>query len=118
MFTWRLAIAAPLIAAAAVCTTTRHTRTPAVPAADRPSQAAAAPAPAAPQIPAPDFDRTVKPILEKHCHPCHFTGGVMYEKLPFDRAETIRTLGEKLFTRIKAPEEQAAIRAFLTAARD
>jgi hypothetical protein len=42
----------------------------------------------------------------------------MYEKLPFDRAETIRTLGEKLFTRIKAPEEQAAIRAFLTAARD
>jgi hypothetical protein len=37
----------------------------------------------------------------------------MYEKLPFDRAETIRHLGEKLFTRIKAPQEQATIRAFL-----
>jgi hypothetical protein len=115
---WRLALAVPLLAAAAVCTTTRHTQTPALPAADRPSRTEAAPASAAQQIPTPDFDRTVKPILEKNCRPCHFTGGVMYEKLPFDRAETIRTLGEKLFTRIKAPEEQAAIRAFLNAAKD
>jgi hypothetical protein len=59
------------------------------------------------------FDTDVKPILEKHCRPCHFTGGVMYEKLPFDRAETIRELGEKLFTRIKDTDEQAAIRTFL-----
>jgi hypothetical protein len=39
----------------------------------------------------------------------------MYEKLPFDRAETIRHLGEKLFTRIKAPQDQATIRSFLKA---
>jgi hypothetical protein len=37
----------------------------------------------------------------------------MYEKLPFDRGETIRELGEKLFTRIRNPEEQAVIRKFL-----
>jgi hypothetical protein len=37
----------------------------------------------------------------------------MYERLPFDRPETIRTLGEKLFTRIKAEDEQALIRRFL-----
>jgi cytochrome c5 len=59
------------------------------------------------------FDTTVKPIFEKHCRPCHFTGGVMYDKLPFDRAETIRQLAEGLFTRIKDPDEQAAIRTFL-----
>jgi hypothetical protein len=62
---------------------------------------------------APDFEKTVRPILEKQCRPCHFSGGVMYEKLPFDRAETIHKLGEKLFTRIKNPDDQKAIRAFL-----
>jgi hypothetical protein len=37
----------------------------------------------------------------------------MYERLPFDRAETIHRLGAKLFTRIKAEDEQAVIRRFL-----
>lgn len=37
----------------------------------------------------------------------------MYERLPFDRAETIRVLGTKLFTRIKDEREQALIRTFL-----
>lgn len=116
MTSWQFALAAPLLAAAATCTTARHTQAPPAPATERlpERQAAKAPEPAAPA--APDFDRDVKPILEKQCTPCHFTGGVMYEKLPFDRAETIRHLGEKLFTRIKAPQEQAAIRAFLKSA--
>jgi hypothetical protein len=62
---------------------------------------------------AADFGRDVRPILEQHCRPCHFEGGKMYERLPFDRPETIRTLGTKLFTRIKAEDEQAVIRRFL-----
>jgi hypothetical protein len=62
---------------------------------------------------AADFTRDVRPILEKRCQPCHFTGGKMYERLPFDRAETIHTLGTKLFTRIKDQDEQAVIRRFL-----
>jgi hypothetical protein len=37
----------------------------------------------------------------------------MYDRLPFDQAQTIRDLGPKLFTRIKTPEEQATIRQFL-----
>lgn len=37
----------------------------------------------------------------------------MYERLPFDQPETIRTLGERLFTRIKEEEQQALIRTFL-----
>jgi hypothetical protein len=108
---WRLALAAPLLVAAATCTTARHTQAPAAQAAGRLPERPAAPA----KPSAPDFDRDIKPILEKQCRPCHFTGGVMYEKLPFDRAETIRHLGEKLFTRIKAPQDQATIRSFLKA---
>ena len=60
-----------------------------------------------------DFAREVRPIFEKRCQPCHFPGGKMYERLPFDRAATIQALGEKLFTRIKAEDEQALIRRFL-----
>ena len=60
-----------------------------------------------------DFQRDVQPILEKRCQPCHFPGGKMHAKLPFDRAETIDKLGTKLFTRIKKDDEQAIIRAFL-----
>jgi len=37
----------------------------------------------------------------------------MYDRLPFDRAETIQHLGTRLFTRIKAEDEQALIRQFL-----
>lgn len=34
----------------------------------------------------------------------------MYKRLPFDRPETIKTLGTKLFTRIKDDKEQRLIR--------
>jgi len=60
-----------------------------------------------------DFTRDVRPILETRCQPCHFAGGRMYEKLPFDREETIHRLGSKLFTRIKAEAEQQVIRELL-----
>ena len=83
--------------------------TPAAPPASS-ADAVAAPASAAA---AADFAHDVRPILEKHCQPCHFEGGKMYERLPFDRAETIQRLGTKLFTRIKAEDEQAVIRRFL-----
>jgi hypothetical protein len=59
------------------------------------------------------FETQVVPLLRARCSPCHFAGGKMYDKLPFDRPGTIRTLGVKLFTRIKDPGDQAVIRAFL-----
>ena len=62
-----------------------------------------------------DFTKDVRPILERRCMPCHFSGGVMHAKLPFDRAETITKLGTRMFTRIKKEDEQAMIRAFLAA---
>lgn len=64
--------------------------------------------------PKPDFDREIKPIFQSRCMPCHFPGGKVYDKLPFDKPETINKLGEKLFTRIKDKEEQRLIRAFLS----
>jgi hypothetical protein len=59
-----------------------------------------------------DFDTHVRPILNR-CQPCHFSGGTMYAKLPFDRPETVRKLGEKLFTRIQKEDERKIIREFL-----
>lgn len=41
----------------------------------------------------------------------------MYARLPFDKPETVLTLGEKLFTRIHADSDQAVIRAFLAQER-
>jgi hypothetical protein len=61
-----------------------------------------------------EFARDVRPILESRCQPCHFVGGTVYDRLPFDRPETIRQLGLKLFTRIKDEDSQATVRAFLS----
>ena len=64
--------------------------------------------------PKPDFDTEIKPIFQARCMPCHFQGGKVYDKLPFDKPQTINRLGEKLFTRIKDKEEQRVIREFLS----
>ena len=37
----------------------------------------------------PDFKSVILPLLQKNCSPCHFPGGKMYAKMPFDKAETI-----------------------------
>ena len=61
-----------------------------------------------------DFDNDVKPVLQAKCMPCHFSGGQMYDRLPFDRPETVRKLGEKLFTRIRDENHRRIIRDFLS----
>lgn len=60
-----------------------------------------------------DFDTQIQPILKGKCQPCHYPGGTMYAKRPFDKPETIVVLGEKLFTRIKAEKDRELIRTFL-----
>jgi hypothetical protein len=71
------------------------TRTPAAPSGD------------------PDFAATIRPILVSHCTPCHEPGGKMYDRLPFDRAETIASHREGVLRRIQKPEEKAAIEKWL-----
>jgi hypothetical protein len=61
----------------------------------------------------PDFESEIKPIFQARCQPCHFQGGKVYDKMPFDRPETINRLGAKLFTRIKEEKERQIIREFL-----
>ena len=63
-----------------------------------------------------DFDTQIQPIFKSKCMPCHFTGGKMYDRLPFDKPETIRKLGVKVFTRIKEEDERRLIEDFLTQA--
>src|SRR5262244_3383131 len=60
-----------------------------------------------------DFDSQLKPIFKSKCMPCHFSGGQMYDRLPFDKPETIRKLGTKLFTRIKEENDRRLIEDFL-----
>ena len=69
------------------------------------------------QTPGPGagFETQVKPLLVARCSPCHFEGGKVFEKLPFDRAETIRKLGAtRMFTRITEEHDRAILRAFLS----
>ena len=60
-----------------------------------------------------DFHSQVEPLLRSKCQGCHFSGGKVYDKLPFDRPETIKTLGTKLFTRIQDENDRKLIRDFL-----
>lgn len=60
-----------------------------------------------------DFDRDIKSILKSRCTPCHFPGGTMYAKLPFDNPQTIRDHPAGIFKRIKDPEEVKKLKAFL-----
>ena len=60
-----------------------------------------------------DFSKDIQPILQTNCTPCHFPGGKMYNKMPFDNPQTIRDHSEGIFRRIKNPEEMKKLKAFL-----
>src|SRR5687767_4127594 len=36
-----------------------------------------------------NFTSHVMPLLQQKCSPCHFEGGKMYAKMPFDKASTL-----------------------------
>jgi hypothetical protein len=63
-----------------------------------------------------DFETQLKPIFKSKCMPCHFEGGQMYDRLPFDQPATIRKLGTRLFTRIKEENDRRLIEDFLNEA--
>ena len=60
-----------------------------------------------------EFDTQLKPIFQSKCMPCHFSGGKVYDRLPFDKPATIRKLGTRLFTRIKDEHDRKLIEDFL-----
>ena len=59
------------------------------------------------------FQKQIQPILVKNCSPCHFTGGKMYEKMPFDKAETILSHEAGILKRIKKEEENTLLKEFI-----
>lgn len=59
------------------------------------------------------FTTHIQPILVSHCSPCHFTGGKMYERLPFDKDTTIINHSAGIRKRIKDEKENMLIREFV-----
>lgn len=70
--------------------------------------------PAAPTLAADSisFAKQIQPILQTHCNPCHFPGGKMYEKMPFDQAKTILEHPEGVLKRFKDEQENKLIQQF------
>lgn len=60
-----------------------------------------------------DFAAQIRPILQDHCTPCHFEGGKMYGRLPFDQPATLLRAGAGILRRIENEEENALLRRFL-----
>lgn len=60
-----------------------------------------------------NYQTQVQPILEKHCSPCHFPGGKMYEKMPFDNGATIVGHEAGILRRIKEEKDVALIRQYV-----
>ena len=75
----------------------------ALPTPSTPAPATPAPAPASDEA----FERTVRPILFRTCTPCHVPGGIMYGRMPFDRAETIRDHRAGVLRRLKGDDRTA-----------
>lgn len=60
-----------------------------------------------------NFKTQVQPILQKNCSPCHFTGGKMYLKMPFDKGETIISHESGVLKRFKDQNEITLIKRFI-----
>src|SRR5262245_59783128 len=59
-----------------------------------------------------DFSKQIQPIMIKNCSPCHFTGGKMYERLPFDKDTTIINHETGILRRIKG-DESVLLKTFI-----
>jgi len=60
-----------------------------------------------------DFKTQIQPILIKRCSPCHFAGGKMYERLPFDTSSSLFLKKEIILKRIKDDSENKLIQQFI-----
>ena len=118
---WRMVRLVPLIVLG--CAPGRLAGPPTAAHEGAPPASSPGPSPAASPSPSPtperiDFASQVRPVLEERCTPCHFPGGRMYDRLPFDQEGTIRVLGTQMFTRLKDPVEQDLLRNFLAQPMD
>jgi hypothetical protein len=61
----------------------------------------------------PDF-AGVKEMLSRNCTPCHEPGGKMYERLPFDNPDVVRSHSEPILKRIDKPEDKKLMEDWLS----
>ena len=59
------------------------------------------------------FKTDIQPILQKNCSPCHFEGGKMYIRMPFDKGETIVTHASGALKRFGDKKENALIKQYI-----
>lgn len=59
-----------------------------------------------------DFKTQVQPLLQNNCSPCHFPGGKLYEKLPFDKGSTIISHKAGVLKRFKKEEDLKLLRQY------
>ena len=59
------------------------------------------------------FQQSIAPLLKANCSPCHYEGGQVVGKYPFEDYKTVKKLGEKLNTRLKEKEQQSLIAEWL-----
>ena len=60
-----------------------------------------------------DFKKQIQPIFVNRCSPCHFPGGKMYSRLPFDAAETLVNNDVVILRRIKNESEKSLITKYI-----
>ena len=60
-----------------------------------------------------DFRMHIEPVLKKNCSPCHFPGGKMYARMPFDQDTTIINHKSGLLKRIKDEQEKKLLTTFI-----
>jgi len=60
-----------------------------------------------------NYKAQVLPILQKKCTPCHFPGGKMYERMPFDYSEIIISNEPGVLKRFKDEQEITLIKQFI-----
>jgi hypothetical protein len=74
-----------------------------------PESAAAASAPSSAEA----FESRIRPLLARTCTPCHVPGGKMYERLPFDNPDVVRSNQASILKRLKVPEDRQALESWL-----
>jgi hypothetical protein len=62
------------------------------------------------------FEKDIVPILQAKCSPCHFEGGKMYVRMPFDKSQTILDHTESILKRFQEPQ-LTQLKAYLAQAK-
>jgi hypothetical protein len=56
------------------------------------------------------FTDRIAPLLREKCSPCHYEGGKVFDRYPFDQYDTVRKLGKRLNTRLKGQDAELVTR--------